>query len=71
MVKNTLEYLDKLVAESDGDASLQSEIATAYQKIGDVQGNPYQSNLGNIEGAIDGYRKSLARQKIKSCETAK
>lgn len=65
MVKNTLEYLDSLVAESDGDESLQSEIATAYQKIGDVQGNPYQGNLGNIEGAIESYRKSLSiRERI-------
>ncbi len=67
MVKNTLEYLDKLVAESDGDVSLQSEIAAAYQKIGDVQGNPYQGNLGNIEGAIDSYRKSQTiREKMVS-----
>jgi eukaryotic-like serine/threonine-protein kinase len=65
MVKNALEYLDNLAAESSGDLSLQSEIAAAYQKVGDVQGNPYQSNLGNMEGAIDAYRKSLAiREKL-------
>jgi eukaryotic-like serine/threonine-protein kinase len=65
MVKNALEYLDNLAVESGGDLSLQSEIAAAYQKVGDVQGNPYQSNLGNMEGAIDAYRKSLAiREKL-------
>jgi eukaryotic-like serine/threonine-protein kinase len=65
MVKTTLEYLDNLAVESSGDPGLQSEIAAAYQKVGDVQGNPYQSNLGNMEGAIDAYRKSLAiREKL-------
>ena len=65
MVKDALEYLDNLAVESTGDAGLQSEIAAAYQKVGDVQGNPYQSNLGNMEGAIDAYRKSLAiREKL-------
>ena len=64
-VKNTLEYLDNLDAESNGDISLQSEVATAYQKVGDFQGNPYRSNLGNIQGAIASYRKSLAiREKL-------
>jgi non-specific serine/threonine protein kinase/serine/threonine-protein kinase len=59
MVKDTVQYLDNLAVESSGDADLQSEIATAYQKIGDVQANPYQGNLGNIDGAIESYRKSL------------
>ena len=65
MVQDTVIYLDNLAAESDGDASLQSEIATAYQRIGDVQGNPYQGNLGNIKGATASYQKSLEiREKL-------
>ena len=65
MVGDTLEYLDNLSPESNGDKDLQSEIATAYQKIGDVQGNPYRGNLGNIEGAIVSYRKSRSiREKL-------
>ena len=65
MVQDTMVYLDTLAAESDGDASLQSEIATAYQRIGDVQGNPYQGNLGNIKGATVSYQKSLEiREKL-------
>ena len=65
MVQDTAVYLDNLAAESAGDASLQSEIATAYQRIGDVQGNPYQGNLGNIKGATASYQKSLEiREKL-------
>lgn len=64
MVKDTATYLDNLAAESS-DPELLSEIATTYQKIGDVQGNPYQGNLGNTDGAIENYKKSLAiREKL-------
>ena len=60
MIKDALEYLDNLSAESSGDASLQSELATAYEKVGDIQGNPYYSNLGDMNGALVSYQKALA-----------
>ncbi|HYJ92728.1 MAG TPA: protein kinase, partial [Pyrinomonadaceae bacterium] len=60
MVKDAIEYLDNLAAESSGDADLQRELVSAYQKVGDVQGNPYVGNLGNPDGAIESYRKGLA-----------
>ena len=60
MVKDAIEYLDNLASESAGDADLQRELATAYEKVGDVQGNPYLANLGNPEGALESYRKGLA-----------
>src|SRR5262249_35502804 len=43
-----------------GDRALQRELATAYLKVGDVQGRPGFSNLGDFAGALDSYRKSLA-----------
>ncbi len=58
MVKDALEYLDNLSAESVGDPALQSELATAYEKVGDVQGNPYSANLRNHEGALASYGKA-------------
>ena len=60
MVKDALEYLDNLANESAGDPDLQRELVAAYQKVGDVQGNPYLANLGNPDGSIDSYRKGLA-----------
>ena len=60
MVKDALEYLDNLSAASSGDPSLQRELATAYEKVGDVQGSPYRSNLGNYQGALASQRKALA-----------
>jgi serine/threonine protein kinase len=59
LVSKALNYLDSLAGESSGDASLRRELATAYQKIGDIQGNPFQANLGDADGALESYQKSL------------
>ncbi|HVE58734.1 MAG TPA: protein kinase, partial [Pyrinomonadaceae bacterium] len=58
LVKNALEYLDSLAVESKNDAELQSELASAYEKIGDLQGNPQKPNLNDYYGAIESYRKA-------------
>jgi serine/threonine protein kinase len=60
LVKTSLEYLDRLATESSNDPGLQLELATAYEKIGDVQGNSRNSNLGHPEAAVESYRKALA-----------
>jgi serine/threonine protein kinase/tetratricopeptide (TPR) repeat protein len=59
MVKRALEYLDSLASEASGDPSLQRELATAYQKVGDVLGRPGFANLGNKTGALESYLKAL------------
>jgi tetratricopeptide (TPR) repeat protein len=51
LVKRALEYLDSLATEATSDVTLHRELAAAYEKIGDVQGNPYGANLGDIAGA--------------------
>lgn len=60
LVRRALEYLDSLSKEAKGDVSLQRELAVAYLKIGDIQGKPYSPNLGNTDGALESYRKSLS-----------
>jgi serine/threonine protein kinase len=60
IVEKGLQYLDTLAKESNGDPSLQRELATAYIRIGDVQGLYYWSNLGDTAGAIKSYQKALA-----------
>jgi eukaryotic-like serine/threonine-protein kinase len=60
VVRKALEYLDSLAQEAGGDSELQAELATAYQKVGDVQGNPFGANLGDTAGAIESYRKEVA-----------
>jgi serine/threonine protein kinase len=60
LVKRALEYLDSLAQEAQGDAGLQRELVAAYLKVGNVQGNPNNANLGDTAGALESYRKALA-----------
>lgn len=60
VVKRALEYLDRLAQKSAGDPTLERELATAYRRVGDVQGNPNNANLGDTAGAMQSYDKALA-----------
>ncbi|MBP9109420.1 MAG: serine/threonine protein kinase [Pyrinomonadaceae bacterium] len=60
LVLRALEYLDDLAAESRSDETLQAELAMAYQKVGDLQGNPAKPNLSDFAGAIESYEKAGA-----------
>jgi non-specific serine/threonine protein kinase/serine/threonine-protein kinase len=60
LVKTALEYLDSLAQEAINDSELQRELALAYQKVGDVQGNPTNANLGDTAGALASYHRALA-----------
>ena len=59
LVDRALQYLDSLSLESADAPGLQRELAAAYERVGDVQGNPYFANLGDTAGAIASYRKAL------------
>ena len=54
------DYLDRLARDAGSDASLQLELAEGYNKIGDVQGNVYGANLGNLTQALESYSKALS-----------
>ena len=60
IVQRALEYLRSLEQEVRGNAPLECELADAYLKVGDVQGNQYVSNLGDTAGALASYRQALA-----------
>lgn len=60
VVKKGLEYLDGLAQEAGSDRALQSELAQAYERMGDVQGADRTGNLGTTEAARDSYRKAIA-----------
>ena len=59
IVKRALEYLDGLAAEARGDRSLQMEIASAYQRVAEVQGDPMFPNLGDSKGALESSTKAM------------
>lgn len=60
LVRDALQYLDNLAEESEGDEELQLELAHAYFKLGDVKGKIYSANVGDSQGALQSYRKSVA-----------
>jgi non-specific serine/threonine protein kinase/serine/threonine-protein kinase len=71
IVQNSLEYLDSLAQESSGDVSLQRELATAYEKVGEVQGDIVTANLGDTAGTLASYKKALAiRQAVTQANPA-
>ena len=60
IVETGLRYLDGLARNSRRDWALKAELATAYQRIGDVQGNVMGANLGNTKEALASYGKAMA-----------
>jgi eukaryotic-like serine/threonine-protein kinase len=60
LVTQSLKYLDSLAQESGDDLLLQSELATAYEKIGDLQGAPGRPNLSDFTGALTSLGKAQA-----------
>jgi non-specific serine/threonine protein kinase/serine/threonine-protein kinase len=71
VVKKALEYLDSLAQEAASDPSLQLELAAAYEKVGDVQGDPSSANLGQTAGALESYRKALGLREVLAAAGAK
>ena len=58
LVRHALDYLDSLSQEAGSDRDLSRDLATAYEKVGDVQGNPGAANVGDIKGALVSYGKA-------------
>ena len=59
LLHRALGYFDRLASEAGGDLSLQRELAEAYTRIGEVQGNTSRANLGHTRAALSSYRKAL------------
>jgi len=59
VAQTALNYLDSLSQEAAGDPQLEWELAAAYLKVGDVQGDPWGPNLGFSREAMESYQKGL------------
>ena len=60
IVQRSQEYLDSLAKEAFGDISLQRELATAYDRLGTLQGTVYESSIGDVEAAKKSLQKAVA-----------
>jgi eukaryotic-like serine/threonine-protein kinase len=63
ILAQSLKYLDSLAAESGNDRNLQRELAAAYEKVGDLQGNPTNANLIALSDALVSYQKANAMRR--------
>jgi eukaryotic-like serine/threonine-protein kinase len=63
IVERALQYLNILAHDSSGDLGLQRELATAYERVGSVQGDYLENNLGDFEGTLVSYKKALELRK--------
>jgi non-specific serine/threonine protein kinase/serine/threonine-protein kinase len=58
LVTQSLRYLDSLADESADDLTLQAELATAYEKVGVLQGDSRKPSLSDFRGAIASLEKA-------------
>lgn len=71
IVERALKYLDSLASEARGDPSLERELATAYERVGEVQGEYLSSSLGDTQSTLRSFEKALAlRQDLASSKSA-
>ena len=60
IVTRSLSYLERLAKDAGNDAYLRLDLANAYLRTGNVQGNPNNANLGRLEDALASYNRGLA-----------
>lgn len=59
LVENSLKHIAALEGEAQDSIEFKRELAWAYEKFGDVQGDYLGANLGDTEGAVQSYRRAL------------
>lgn len=60
LLRRATEYLDDLSREAGANQDLRREVAAGYRRLGQVQGQPGVSNLGNPDAARSSYLKAVA-----------
>jgi len=59
LASNTVDYLDNLAKDPDIDPKLSVEMARVYAKVGQIQGYPFNANLGHEDQALASFEKAL------------
>ncbi len=60
LVSTVLKHLDRAAKDASGDPQLQLDLANAYIRLANVQGNPYDQNIGDAPGALTSLDKALS-----------
>src|ERR1700761_8593357 len=59
LVTRVLEHLDRMSRDAGGDRATQLDLIDAYSRVGNLQGNPFDQNLGDPAGALTSLNKAL------------
>jgi tetratricopeptide (TPR) repeat protein len=59
IVSEALTYLERLRSDPNRDDGLSLEMARAYHRVGDVQGNQSVPNLGDHDASLQSYRRAI------------
>jgi tetratricopeptide (TPR) repeat protein len=60
LVTRVLEHLDRMAKDAQGDRQTQLDLVDAYTRLGNIQGNPYEQNLGDPAGGLVSMDKAVA-----------
>jgi serine/threonine protein kinase len=60
LVTRVLEHLDRMAADAQGDRLTQIDLVDAYTRLANIQGNPYEQNLGDPSGALSSIGKAIS-----------
>ena len=60
LVTRVLEHLDRMAKDARGDRPTQLDLIDAYTRLGNIQGNAYDQNLGDPAGALASLDKARA-----------
>jgi len=59
LVENSIKYLAGLEREAQDSPQLQRDLAVAYDRLADVQGDYIGANIGDTQGALESHRRAL------------
>ena len=60
LIERSLKHLDRVASVDSREPGVLLDLAEAYRRTGDVQGNPNFANLGDIKGSLDSYAAAAA-----------
>jgi serine/threonine protein kinase len=59
LVERVLEHLDRMARDASSDRLTRLDLVDAYTRLGNLQGNPYDQNIGDPAGALVSLDKAL------------
>ena len=58
LLSDAVKYLDSVAKDGGDDPGLQGELAAGFIRVGNIQGNPQDQNLGDLTAALASYAKA-------------